>query len=566
MTTIDTRADTTVADTTVGSDGSSAAVSFIAGAASWLVTTDHKRIGRIYLGVGMLVLAAAATLGLVLGLERADEANALFDSDALLQMFQAYRVGLVFGVILPLAVGLSIAVAPLQLGARAIAFPRVALTGCYSWIGGLVLTMAALAANGGIGGGDPDAVDLFLAGQGLMILGLLASAGCVATSVLTTRAPGMTMRRVPLFAWSALVGALGMLLVLPVAFGLVVYLFLDHRYAQLNFGGAEGIGAWIGWMYSVPAIAVFAIPAIGVAAETIPVTFRSRQALRGVTFAGIALVGVTALAAVTQQFIHDVTIDTTGQDFIEGLVPMLLFTGLPLLGVLIVMGLGAVTAKHGLERGRPRISAPFAFGFLGLGMITVGLVGNLLQSINDLELVGTTFEEGATLYVVYGTALAVMGGIVFWAPKLWGRMLPDKQAAPLALLGVLGTVLAALPLYVAGFLDQAGGVPANDADVQAMLTIGDVEGEAIWTILSLVGHGIVVLTVVAFLGLMLKTFTGQGEAADANPYGAQTVEWSAASPAPAHNFDHVVTVTSASPGYDTTRDTTDATAEKGSPS
>jgi heme/copper-type cytochrome/quinol oxidase subunit 1 len=549
MTTIDTRADTAA-----GSDDSSAVVSFFTGAASWVVTIDHKRIGRMYLGAGMSVLAAASVVGLILGLERADEATSVVAGDALLQVFQAYRVGLVFGAILPLALGLSIAIAPLQLGARSIAFPRVALAGFYAWLGGLALAMSALGANGGIGGGDSDAVDLFLAGHGLMIVGLLASAGSVATTVLTTRAPGMTMRRVPLFAWSALVGALGMVLALPVVFGAIVYLFLDHRYAQLNFGGSEAIADWIGWVYSVPTVALFALPAIGFAAETIPVAFKARPAMRGVAFAGIALVGVTALAAVTQQFVHAVTIDTTGQEFLEGAVPMLIFTGLPLLGLLIVMALGALTAKNGLAGGRPRISAPFAFGFLGLGMIAVGLVGNLLQSITDLELVGTTFEEGATLYVVHGTALAVMGGVVFWAPKLWGRVLPDTQVLPLALLGVLGAILASLPLYIAGFLDQAGGLPANDADVSAILSTGEVEGGAIWTILSLVGHGIIALTVVAFVGLMIKTFTGPGSAADENPYGGHTLEWSTPSPAPAHNYDHVATVASPTPQFDLTHE------------
>lgn len=554
MTTIDTRPDTAVGEGTAeASTGSSSGiVAFFVGLAAWTVTTDHKRIGRMYAGVGLLALAAAAVIGLLLGLERADEGNALLDADALLQVFQSYRVGLVFGAVAPLALGLAIAVVPLQLGARSIAFPRLALTGFYAWLGGLALTMSALGANGGIGGGDADAVDLFLAGHGLMILGLLASAGCVATSVLTSRAPGMTMRRVPLFAWSALIAALGMLVALPVAFGVVVYLFVDHRYAQLNFGGAEGIAAWIGWAFTVPAVAVFALPAVGIAAETTAVAFKERHAMRGVTFAGIALVGVTALAATTQQFVHDVTFDTTGQEFLEGAVPMLLFAGLPLLGLLMVMGLGALTAKNGVAGSRPSIRAPFVFAFLGLGMVVVGLVGNFLQSITDLELVGTTFEEGATLYVVYGTALAVMGGLVFWAPKLWGRVVPDKQVVPLALLGVLATILASLPLYVAGFLDQAGGIPANDAGVEAILAIGGVEGEALWTVLSLVGHGLMALTVVAFVGLLIKVAVGAGDAADRNPYDAHTIEWSAESPAPAHNFDHVPTVASATPQFDLT--------------
>ncbi len=549
MTTIDIRPD--AADAANDAARESVVASFFAGVAAWATTADHKRIGRMYVGVGLLALLATAALGTLLGLERADE-GALLEADALLQIFQAYRVGLVFAAIIPLGLGLAIAVTPLQLGARSIAFPRVALAGFYAWLGGLALTMVALGRNGGMGGGDDQAVDLFLAAHGLMIVGLLASAGCVAVSVLTTRAPGITMRRVPLFAWSSLIGALGMLLVLPVVFGAIVYLFLDHRYGQFTFGGAEGMATWIGWAFSVPAVVVYSLPAIGVAAELIPVTFRHRQALRGVTFAGIALVGVTALAATTQQYVHDVTFDTDGETFLRGAIPFLLFSGLPLLGLVVVLGLGALTAKGGLGHGRPRITSPFLFSFFGFGMIFVGLIGNFAMGITDLELLGTTVEEGATLYVVYGTALSVMGGLIFWAPKLWGRVLPEKQMLPLALLGVVATVLASLPLYVAGVLDQAGGVPSSDADVAAILSIGDVDQGALWNTLSLTGHGLMALTVLAFAGLMLKTFTGAGQAAEQNPFGGQTVEWGAASPAPAYNYDHVVTVASPEPQFDMT--------------
>lgn len=557
MTTIDTRPDAAEAASADASAGS-AAESFFASAAAWVTTTDHKRIGRLYIGSGLVALIATAALGLVLGLERADESANLLDADALLQAFQAYRVGLVFGALIPLGLGLSLAVAPLQLGARSIAFPRLALTGFYSWLGGFALTMAALGRNGGIGGGDDQAVDLFLAGHGLMILGLLASAGCVATSVLTTRAPGMTMRRVPLFAWSALIGALGMLLALPVAFGAIIYVFIDHRYAQFTFGGSEGIATWVGWAFSVPAVIVYSLPAVGVAAEMIPVTFKARQAMRGVAFAGIALVGVTALAATTQQFVHDVTFDTDGQTFLEGAVPFAIFAGLPLLGLAIVMGLGALTAKGGMSNGKPSVSSGFVFSFLGLSMVGAGIVGNALLGITDLELYDpgtnafTSVEEGATIYVVYGTALAVMGGIAFWAPKLWGRVLPDKQVMPLALLGLAATALAALPLYIAGFLDQIGGVPAGDADVARLLSLGYDESAELWNILSLVGHGLMALTVLAFAGLMFKTFTGDGEAADQNPFGGHTVEWGTASPAPADNYEQVATVASPEPQFDMT--------------
>lgn len=553
MTTIDQHPET--ATSAVGdASRDSAVASFFIGAAHWVTTTDHKKIGRMFALSGLVLLLASSLLGVVLGAERADDANALVDADALLQLFQAYRVGLVLGVAAPIGLGLALAVTPLQLGARSVAFPRLALTGFYSWLGGMTLAMIALGRNGGAGGGDEQAVHLYLAGLGLAVIGLVAAAGCVATSVLTTRAPGMTMRRVPMFAWSSLVGALGLLLMLPVVFAVIVLLFVDLRLGLGldggNFGGPEGIGAWISWAFSVPAVVVYALPAIGVAAEMMPVAFRSRQIARGVAFAGPALVGVAALAATTQQFVHDVELDTTGEAFIRGAAPFVLFAGLPLLGVTITLLIGLAGAKS--ASGRPAVSAPFVASLFGLLMIGAGIAGNALLGIVDLGLVdpvaktATVFEEGATLYVVYGSALAVIGGLTFWAPKLWGRTLPDRKVLPLAGLGLIAAVLASLPLYIAGFLDQSGGVPSSDADVAALLSIGAVDGGSIWTLLSLAGHGLMLLTVLAFLGLLASSSSD----ADADPYGGHTIEWTTSSPAPHGNFVHVPTVRSAEPRLD----------------
>jgi heme/copper-type cytochrome/quinol oxidase subunit 1 len=545
MTTIETHADAA---------GESVVASFFAGVAAWATTTDHKRIGRVYLGFGLIGLLATTVLGAMLGSERISD-SAVFDGDILVQLIQAQRVSLVFAGIIPLTLGLAIAVVPLQLGARQIAFPRLALTGLYAWLGGLVLTFVALAQNGGIGGGDPQAVDQFLAGLGLMIIGLLASAGSVAVSVLTTRAPGMTMRRVPLFAWSSLIGALGMIIALPVAFGAIILLLVDIRLGiAANFGGAEGIGAWLGWIFSVPAVVVFSLPAVGVAAELIPVTFKSRQQLRGVAFAGIALVGVAALAAVTTQPAHPVSLDGDQSfgTFFDDLLTFLVFAGLPLLGLVIVLGLGALTAKTGAGNGRPRITSAFLFSFLGIGMLFVGLAGNFLMAITDLELLGTSFEEGAVLYVVYGSAMAVMGGVVFWAPKLWGRTLPEKLVLPLVALALLGTILASLPLYIAGFLDQAGGIPSNAGQVATMLSLDYHDSASLWNALSMVGHILMVVAVLAFVLLLVQACTGRGESAAENPFDGHTIEWSTSSPAPAGNFEHVPTVASPSPVFDMT--------------
>lgn len=547
MTTIETTSQSDTANT----NNCFSLGSFFTCAGSWVVSTDHKRIGRLFVGFGLLVLTATTILGATLGFERSDGAAAAFDSSSLLRMFQMYRVGLIFGAIVPLGLGLSVAITPLQLGARSIVFPRLAMTGFYSWLGGLALTVTSLARGGGVSGENADMVDLFLAGHGLMILGLLASAGCVATSILTSRAPGMTMRRVPLFAWSALIGSLSILIALPVLFGAIVYLFVDHRYAQLNFDGAEGIGVWIGWAFSVPAIIVYALPAVGVAAELIPVTFRTRLAMRGPAFAGIALIGVAALAATTQQFVHNVALtgDAGLSATVRDLLPFLIFAGLPILGINIVMGLGLLTATAGLRSGRPRITSAFLFSFAGLLFVGGGMIAALLLAITDLELLGTVFEEGAVLYLVHGTALAVMGGLCFWAPKLWGRVVSEKQMIPIALLGAVAAVLAAFPLFIAGFDDSTGGVAGSDIDDGGMLTVWNSGSDGVLNVLSLVGQCLMALTIVAFAGLLIKTFTGAGPAESRNPFGGHTVEWGAASPAPAWNFDVMPSVASAHPQF-----------------
>ena len=195
-------------------------------------------------------------------------------------------------------------------------------------------------------------------------------------------------------------------------------------------------------------------------------------------------------------------------DFVDDLLPFLIFAGLPVLGLLMVMALGGLTAKSGLANGRPRVTAAFLFADLGVAMILLGAVANAAQGITNLELTGTVFEEGATLLVVYGAAMAVFGGVLFWAPKLWGRVVPEIHSMPLVLLALGGTVLAAGSLIIAGFLDQAGGLPVNDADVAAMLSLDyDSSGE-LWNWLSLIGHGLMALATLAFVGLMFKVFAG----------------------------------------------------------
>jgi heme/copper-type cytochrome/quinol oxidase subunit 1 len=547
MTTIDTSppAAAAVSAESTSSDSTPTAITAVG---AWVTSSDHKRIGRLWIGGGLLGTVAAAVLGAVIGVERiySGVGTALVPSADVPQYVQSFRFVMILAAVVPLLLGLALAVVPLQLGARAVAFPRLALGGFWAWATGVVLLVVALFSGGRIGGADVDMVGLHLLAHGLIAMGVLAAATSIATSVLTTRAPGMTMRRVPMFAWSALVSSLGVILALPVMIGAIIYLFIDVRYGIGTFGGSDGIGNWIGWAFGQPLTFLFALPALGVFAELVPVTFRKRQVLRGVVYTGLGLVGIAAFAGITQQSIFAVSFSIDGvtadaATIVSDLVPFAIFNLLPVLGVVIVLAMAALTAKPTKGGANsPKITAAFVFSFFGLGMVLVGMLGNAIYAIDDLGLAGTVFEEGALVYVVYGGVLGALGGIAHWAPKLWGRKMSEKKVIPLALTGVLGTILASLPLYVAGFSDQPAG--------QVMISLSSTESALNTAVLA--GHVVMLLTVLAFVGLALATFTGDGEAAGDDPWEGHTIEWSTSSPAPGNNFPEVAMITSAEPMLD----------------
>ncbi|MGI9644044.1 MAG: cbb3-type cytochrome c oxidase subunit I [Ilumatobacteraceae bacterium] len=538
MTTIESSPETVAADAADDGGGDNSLDTMVGSFAS----TDHKVIGKMFVGAGALGLLAIVVVNILVGVERVDGDNAALAVDAWAQLLDGQRVSFVFGALLPLALGLTLSVVPLQLGSRALAFPRLATFGFWAWLGGAVLIVIALSNDGGTSGGEADMVGLFIGAHALMAIGIAAAAGTLATSVLTTRAPGMTMRRVPFFSWSALVFALGLLLVMPVLLGTLVYLFLDHRNGRTGFGGNEGITEWAGWVFTQPTTFVMAVPAIGVFVELVPITFRRRTPARGVFFAGLALVAFAALAGVTQRNIFALPWSGPGlnlddlADKVDDLVPYFFFNVIPVIGVSIVslMALYLAIPQKGT---RVNVTPAFAFAFFGFGMILLGMLGSALYAINDVGLQQTVFEEGVLVLVVYGSVLALMGGLTHWSPKLFGVALSAGSASLLALLGVIGTILAALPLYVAGFLDQPAGLAYADDDLQA------------WNIIALVGHGLMAVTVLGFLALMaLAVRKGQDLVDD--PWDGQTVEWTTSSPAPMDNYVEVPVVQSAEPLLD----------------
>jgi heme/copper-type cytochrome/quinol oxidase subunit 1 len=534
MTTIETH----VSGTQVHATSSDSALgAFLVGVGAWATTTDHKRIGRLFIGCALLIAIAAAALGAVIGVERISATGySLLDQDSVTQIFSLYRVGLSFGVMLPLLLGVAIAVVPLQVGAKTIAFARLAMFGFWMWLAGVGLAIGSTIANGGPGGGSEKMVDLFLLGMGIAVIGALAAAVSVVTTVLTNRAPGMTLLRVPMSSWSALTGGVALILTLPVLLGTLVYLYVDHRYARVAFGGNKGISDWMGWSLTQPQTYVYVAMGAGVLAEIAAVVSGKRQVLRPVLLTGIAIVSLAALGGATQVQ-HGVTwTNTSGSDKVKELIPFLIFNALPLLGVLVVLGVSLL----GIAKSKPRLVPAMAPALLGLGMVLTGMVGHLVALFGPAQLAGTVFEEGEFIYVGYGALLIGLAAVSYWGPKLWGRVLPSSAVLGISGLAFLGTVLAALPMYIAGFANQPANV-ANDFSYSGP--------QELWNTVSAAGHALVAVSVLLFVLTALRAFTA-GEVAGDDPWDAQSLEWSVSSPAPSSNFVSTPSVTSAEPLLD----------------
>lgn len=526
----------TTIDTHVGASTTSSASSVVASVGQWVTSSDHKKIGRLFIGWSLVHAIEVAVLGAIFGLERMSPSHMqIFSGDAALQLSWLYRHSLVLGLLAPLFIGLAIAVVPMQVGSKAIAFPRLAQYSFWAWFFGSELVLVSLIANGGPGGSNSNMVDLFLLGVGLVVVGLLSASLSVATTILTSRAPGMSLDMIPAFSWSALVSSITTLLSLPVAIGSIIYLYVDHTHAQIAFGGNKGIETWLGWVYTSPQTFIFVILALGVLAEIAPVAARIRQPQRPVVLIGLGLVSTALIGAVTQSS-HVLNLSGTNSDKLTSTIFFLLTSGLPLLGVLVTIAVSLLSIKEG----SPKISASFAFAVLGALMILAGVAGSFVANIEKAGLQDTAFGEGVTLYLTYGGLLVALGALTHWAPKLWGVVFDDKKVLGLTGLGLIGTVLAALPLYIAGFANQ----PANA--VNGFNYDGPV---ALWNVLAALGSAIIVLVVVAYVGLLV-TAVRAGAGASDDPWDAHTLEWSIPSPAPANNFASLATVSSSEPLLD----------------
>ena len=534
-----------------------------AGLAGLLSSGDHKTVGRLWILASLMLGAFTLVCGLLLNVERADSPGvAVFAGiESFWQFFTLYRVGMVFLFAVPLWIGLATCVVPLQIGARAVAFPRAAASAFWVWITGAGVLIASWAIDGGLAsGGEQRAVELSLLAFAMVVVALLAATAILLSTIVTQRPRGMSLDRVPLFSWSMLVAGGVWLLSLPVLVANLMLMWVDLRgVAAVRYGADQNLYEQVSWVFEQPQVFAFAIPAIGVIGEILPVAFGTLPRRRGIVLFLIGAVGAFSFGAHLQRF-YAPSVSTT---------PLYVVSGVAL--ALLIVALAGGWADLARSAGRlPRPSGQLALSLAALGVLVAaalvgfvrvlgGMVGflrsfarhneswqsdldNALAPLDDLR--GTAAGGGLLNLVLLAAVIGAVAGLFYWSPKIFGRKASTVAGFGAAALLGAGSLLVGVTDLVAGFL----GRPARPSAMFAS-TAADVMG-----VLGAVGVIVILLGLAGVLTVVLRgaAALAGGASTVPDPWGGHTLEWATASPPPPGNFAEppVAVVRSAHPLWD----------------
>jgi heme/copper-type cytochrome/quinol oxidase subunit 1 len=508
------------------------------GLAALIGSGDPRTVGKLFVGTSLLFLLVAAGASILVGFERVDLSGfEVLDSDVANQVFTLQSIAAVFLGVLPLLIGLATAVVPLQVGASTIAFPRASAAAYWTFLASGGIVLAAYALDGGPFGDDGEAVALFVAAFIALLVALAVATVSVVTTVLALRAPGMTLRRTPLFSWSMAVGGTVWLLTLPVLAGVMLLAYVDLRYGQQFLGGSDGVYDRIAWAFWQPTLYVFAVPALGIIADVVPVFARRRHHRHTVAMGLIGLFAALGFGAWAQiGFSVDGQSNPTDWLYDGMWIAVGFLAVIPVLGLL---GLWAAT----LGKGKPRLGTPLILALFAGLLIAGGVTAGAVTVIEEVDVLTTTWASGQEVLVLAGALVAAAAGLAFWAPKLYGKLLPDGLVRLGATLLTLGAGVAAVTYGIAGLYDQPRAVAASLDGVSEIDTVETLN------LVAAIGLAVAVAGALAVIVALLKPARRGTSVAD-DPWDGHTLEWTTTSPPPVGNFATLPEITSEAPIYD----------------
>jgi cytochrome c oxidase subunit 1 len=530
--------------------------------AGWLVTVDHKRIGILYIGTAGFFFALSGLLALLIRTQLAQADGGVITGNSYNEVVTMHGTGMVFFVVVPILAGLANFLVPLMIGAPDMAFPRLnALSYWLYAFAGLVFCFSFFAAGGAANTGwtayPPLSVlaagngqDLWILAIHIMTLSSLAGATNFIVTIHNMRTRGMSWMRIPLFVWSIEIYAWLLLLVLPVLSAGLTLLLLERQFPDTfeffvpadGGGGSPVLYQHVFWFFGHPEVYIMALPAFGIISEIIPVFARKPIfGYKAVAFSTVAIGFFSMLVWAHHMF-------TVG-------MPTYLNIWFMLASMVIAVptGIKIFNWLATLWRGNITLETPmlFALGFLSVFTIG-GLSGIYLAAFPiDWQVHDTYFVVAHFHYVLFGgSMLAILGGLFYWWPKIFGRFLSERLGKWVFWLVFIGFNLTFFPQHLVGLL----GMPRR------VYTYRDDGLWEAYNLASTIGSYVMGLGLLLLLVAIVKSINGRRAGND--PWQADTLEWYTTSPPPVHNFDEVPYVTSARPLYDLRRRLRDAEASR----
>jgi cytochrome c oxidase subunit 1 len=514
---------------------------------SWITTTDHKKIGNLYFVTTFVWFLIGGLLALFLRAELFKPGLQFLSNEQYNQIFTMHGTVMLLMFATPLFAGFANAIMPLQIGAADVAFPRMNMLSYWLFLFGGIMAFAGFLTPGGAASFGWTAyaplsssqyspgvgADLWIVGLALGGIGTILGGVNFITTIITMRAPGMTMFRMSIFTWNVLLTSILVLIAFPPLAAAFLGLEADRLFGSHIFDPANG-GAvlWqhLFWFFGHPEVYILALPFFGIASEILPVF--SRKPIFGYKGLVAATIGIAALSVAV--WAHHMF--ATGQVLLPFFSLMTFLIGVPT-GVKFFNWIGT------MWRGAITFETPmlWVMGFL-ITFLLGGLTGIMLASPPlDFSVSATYFVVAHFHYVLFGTVVfAMFAGYYFWWPKLTGRMLNERLGKIhfwLLFVGFHMTFLIQHWLGIKGF-------PRRYADYLP----GD--GFTFMNEISTYGSILLAISMIPwFMNLWISRNAPKVNVDDPWGYGA-SLEWATSCPPPRHNFTKMPRIRSERPAFD----------------
>ncbi|MFR9799455.1 cytochrome c oxidase subunit I, partial [Streptomyces sp. MS06] len=500
----------------------------------WLTTTDHKKIGHLYLITSFVFFLVAGAMALLMRAELARPGLQIMSNEQYNQLFTLHGTIMLLLFATPGFAGFANELMPLQIGSPDVAFPRLNMLSYWFYLfGGLIVLGSVVVTDGpaafgwfayaplnGLDHSPGVGPDMWIMGLALSGFGTILGAVNFTTTIIGMRAPGMTMFRMSIFTWNTLLTSVLILMAFPVLAAALLVLEADRRFGSQVFDAANG-GAllWqhLFWFFGHPEVYIIALPFFGVITEIIPVF--SRKPIFGyLTLVG-ATISITGLSVVV--WAHHM--------FATGAVLLPFFSFMSFL-IAVPTGVKFFNWSGTMLRGSLSFETPmlWATGFL-VTFLFGGLTGVILASPPlDFEVTDSYFVVAHFHYVVFGTVVfAIFGGLYFWWPKFTGRMLDERLGKVHFWTLFVGFHTTFLVQHWLG----AEGMPRRYADYLA------ADGFTALNTVSTIGSFLLGLSTLPFLYNVWRTARYGERVGVDDPWGyGRSLEWATSCPPPRHNF------------------------------